>query len=32
MYYDICAINTIYAISISYHHTDIKILEANPTA
>jgi len=32
IYYDICAINIIYAINISYHHTDIKILEANPKA
>jgi hypothetical protein len=29
---DIYAINIIYVMNISYHHTNIKLLEANPTA
>ena len=32
IYYDICAINIIYAMNISYHHTNITLVEANPTA
>jgi len=32
IYNDIYAINIIYTINISYHHTDIKLVEANPTA
>ena len=32
IYNDIYAIIIVYAMNISYHHTNIKLLEANPTA